>query len=45
MGDRSNDIVAYKNIGIQTSRILLINRKGEIIRMVNEDKPEKFDSI
>lgn len=44
MGDRGNDIVAYQNIGIQKSRILLINKKGEIIRMV-DDKPEKIDSI
>ncbi|CAK77442.1 unnamed protein product (macronuclear) [Paramecium tetraurelia] len=42
MGDRLNDIQAYKMANIEYERILLINKKGEIVRVNNEMKEEKF---
>ncbi|CAD8071538.1 unnamed protein product [Paramecium primaurelia] len=42
MGDRLNDIQAYKMANVQYERIFLINKKGEIVRVNNEMQEEKF---
>ncbi|CAD8078728.1 unnamed protein product [Paramecium sonneborni] len=42
MGDRLNDIQAYKMVNIHYDRILLINKNGEIVRVSEQMKEEKF---
>ncbi|CAD8073683.1 unnamed protein product [Paramecium sonneborni] len=42
MGDKKNDIEAYKMVNINQNRILRINKKGELLRVNEENKQEQY---